>query len=172
VLLVLPDDSERIPARYTVTRNPETLVKLMLASPSWQLAFVADGEPRAWEWCNEAAFNAGETVIIWEEAHFWMEGRRLRAFAPKAHDLWMRGRHRRCRVFACSMRPAGVSRDCTANVARAMIFNTSEPADLKFYRSMIFDPEAAKAIPRLDYAKHEALDWTPGGWSVKRAPFP
>lgn len=170
VLLVRPDDSERLPARYSVTRDPAQLIQLMMA-PSWRVAFLCDGAPEAWEWCNEAAFRAGDVCVIWEEAHQWMDGRRLRSFAPHGHTLWMLGRHARCRVFGCSMRPAGVSRDCTANLARAVIFNTTEPSDLKFYRSMIPDAEAARAIPRLDYDRHEALDWSPRGWSVKRAPF-
>jgi hypothetical protein len=170
VLLLLPDDSERAPRGYAVTSDRAGLVRAMMR-PRWHLAFIANRDPDTWDWGNEAAFAAGDTLVIWEEAGVFMNGGSLRTATPFAYDLWMRGRHRRCRVFACSQRPARVSRDCTANVSRAVIFNTTEPRDLAFYRSMIFEPDAAAAIPRLDFAAHEALDWTPAGWAVKRAPF-
>jgi hypothetical protein len=170
VLLVLPDDSERAPARYKATRDPAELIKAMM-QPTFRLAFICDHDPKLWEWCNEAAFRAGDTLIIWEDAGVWMDGRRLRSVGKWAHELWMRGRHQRCRVFACAWRASSVSRDCTANLSRALIFHSTEPADLKFYRAMI-DPAAALAVGGLKFKTHEAVDWTDSGWSVKRAPFP
>ncbi|HUZ71611.1 MAG TPA: hypothetical protein VMU87_01385 [Stellaceae bacterium] len=167
VLLSLPDDSEAPPRGFHIIRDRADLVRALMR-PAWRVAWIADRRLDLWEWANEAAWLAGDCLVIWEEAGVFMEGIRL---APHAYDLWMRGRHRRLRVFACSQRPARVSRDCTANLARAVIFNTTEPNDLRFYRSMIFEPEAAAAIPRLDFAGHEALDWSPAGWAVKKAPF-
>ena len=167
-LLVLPDDSEAPPPGFIITADRAELIRVMLGR-SWRVAFVANRRLDQWEWANEAAWRAGDCVTVWEEAGVFMDAQRL---APHAYDLWMRGRHRRVRVFACSQRPARVSRDCTANLARAVIFNTTEPNDLRFYRSMIFETGAAEAIPRLDFEGHEALDWTPSGWKIRRAPFP
>ena len=93
-------------------------------------------------------------------------------FAPNAFNLWMHGRHYGCRVFAISIRPAGLTADLRANLTRAVIFHTTEQADLQFYRHMIGDREAWAAIPKLDFAHHDAMDWTPAGYAVKRSPFP
>lgn len=165
VLLVLPDDSERAP--YPATANRRELILAMM-QPTFRVAFIADRRLDQWEWANEAAWCAGDCVLVWEEAGVFMDGQRL---APFAYDCWMRGRHRRLRVFGCSQRPARVSRDCTANLARAVVFNTTEPNDLKFYRAMIAGDDVVEMIRRLDFGAHEALDWTPAGSTVKRAPF-
>lgn len=168
VLLVRPDDSERAP--YPATRDRRRLIETMMA-PSFRVTFNVDMQREQWEWASEAAFRAGNVVVIWEEAGTLMSGRSLKDYAPWAFSLWMRGRHRRCRVFACSQRPASVSPDVRANLSRAVIFNTTEPNDLRWYRGMIGDPGVIDAIRSLDFAAHEAVDWTPAGHSVKRAPF-
>lgn len=170
VLLVLPDDSEGAPAGFVATRDRARLCELMLAR-NFRVAFVADHQVEQWEWANQAAWTAGDTLIIWEECGVFMGGGPLKVRTPLAYDLWMRGRHRRNRVFACSQRPASVSADCRANLYRAVIFNSTEPNDLKWFRAML-DGAAIDAIKGLDYAAHEALDWQRGeAWKVKRSPF-
>ncbi len=169
VLFVQPDESERSP--YPPTRDRAELVKRMLA-PSFHVAFIADLQLDLVEWCNEAAFKAGDTLVIWEEAGTLLPRASLKERAPWAFALWMRGRHRRCRVFACSQRPASVSGDLRANVSRAVIFNTTEPADLDWYKAMIGGrAETMDTIRRLNFAAHEALDWTRAGHQVRKAPF-
>lgn len=153
-----------------VTADRAELVRLAM-QPSFAVCFTP-GELGAenWEWANEAAWRAGDTLIIWDEVgmYFRTDGGSLKGFAYK---LWMAGRHRRCRVFATSQRPARVPRDCTANLARAIVFHTSEPNDLRFYRNMS-PPVTTAAIGELDAARYEALDWTPTGTAKRKAPFP
>jgi hypothetical protein len=169
VLFVQPDDSE--PAPYAVVPDKRALIEGMM-HPQFRLAFIADLQLDLVEWANEAAFRAGDVLVIWEEAGTMLGTRALKERAPWAFSLWMRGRHRRCRVFACSQRPASVAADLRANVSRAIIFQTTEPADLDWYQGMIGQRrETIETIRGLDYAAHQALDWTRTGQKVKHAPF-
>jgi hypothetical protein len=168
VVIVCPNDDEapRMGCDL-VARDRRSLIEFM-CQPRFRIAY-APGEERAegWEWANEAAYRAGNCLIMWEEAGVYMGSQPLKGWAYK---LWMTGRHRRCRVFACSQRPARVSRDCTANLSRAVIFHTMEPDDLQFFRGMM-GRDACTAIPQLSYESHEALDWNGSNWAVRRAPF-
>ncbi|HEY3917731.1 MAG TPA: hypothetical protein VGL83_08050 [Stellaceae bacterium] len=166
VLMVRPDDSE--PPRFPSARSSHELARAM-SQDKFRLCINAYMSVENWELANEAAIAAGDTVVIWEEAHLFIRSRSLMDFAPHAFNLWMHGRHFGCRVFAISIRPAGLTADLRANLARAVIFNTTEEADLQFYRHMIPD---RSIIPKLDFAHHDAVDWTTSGYAVKRAPFP
>jgi hypothetical protein len=171
VLLLLPDESEPAPRFYMATTHGELALAMMRAD-QFRVALICNGSDEMWEWGNRIGFAATDCVVVWEEAGVFMRGgRSLTGRLPYAYDLWMRGRHVGCRVFACSQRPSTVSRDCTANLARAVIFQPTEPNDLKFYRAMNIEDAAAR-ISALNFDRHEALDWTPSGASVKRAPFP
>lgn len=174
LLIVTPNDDEapRLPVEI-VTRDRRALIVAMM-QPAFRVAFVPPRDDKGdmtpgWEWANEAALAAGDLVLFWEEAGRFMRNRPLPKFA---YDAWMAGRHRRLRVVACSQRPASVSRDCTANVSRAVIFNTTEPDDLAWFRGMI-SKEGRDAIRGLDWDAHQALDWRPGasGYEIKQAPF-
>lgn len=169
VVVVRADDAEAPP--YPETRDQATLIRVMMQR-QFRVTYNVEGQRDQWEWANEAAWRAGNTLIIWEEAGTLMSGRALKDYAPIAFRLWMRGRHRRLHIFACSQRPASLSADVRANLSRAVIFNTSEPNDLLFYRKMTGDGAIADRIRALDFEAHDALDWTPGGFEVKRAPFP
>ncbi len=172
VLQVLPDDSERPAPSFELARDRRELV-LAVMRPRFRVAFVCDVQLELVEWANEAAFKAGHCLVVWEEAGTLLPTASLRARAPWAFALWMRGRHVGCRVFACSQRPASVSPDLRANLARAIIFNTTEPGDLDWYEGMIGGRrETIDKIRALDFHAHEALDWRRGGTAeVKRAPF-
>lgn len=170
VLMILPDDSEGAP--LPVARDRRALIEAML-QPTWRVAYRTDLQLEETEWANEAAWRAGDCAVIWEEAGTLLGNRELRARAPWAFSLWMRGRHRRCRLFACSQRPASIAADLRANVARAVIFNVTEPADVEWCRAVIGgDRDLAARIAQLELARYEAIDWQRGkGWSVKQAPF-
>jgi len=119
----------------------------------------------AFAWVNRVAWAAGNMLVVWDEADLFMTAQRL---PEDAYRLWNMGRHRRCRVFACSRRPARVSRDCTANLTRAAVFKTQEPADLRFLASFM-EPSAAQEVAKL--ARFHAVDWNQEGWGVKKSPF-
>ncbi len=170
VLLVLPDESEPIPRGWTVTRDRADLVKRVLA-PTWRIAFPTFLDIEQWEWANEAAWHAGGCAVIWEEAGRYTIGGSLKGSAPHAFNLWMAGRHRRVHLFACSQRPASLRADFRANLFRACIFHSTEEDDLRWYRAM-GSRELVERIKTLDYGAHEAVDWSPAGWQVRRAPFP
>jgi pimeloyl-ACP methyl ester carboxylesterase len=165
IVYVRPSDSERAP--WPETRDRAALC-VALKQARFAVTFTTDADPELWEWANRAALAAGDCLVVWEEASSLGDGK------PKlptyAHALWMRGRHEGCRVFACSQRPSRISRDCTANLSRAVIFATTEPNDLKFYRDMIGDRAAIDRIRSL--ARYEAVDFDPlHGWNVKKSPF-
>ncbi len=169
VLLVMPDESERVAGSWRFTRDRRELVELV-RGPRWRVAFTTFLDLDQWEWVNEAAWHAGECVVIWEEVGRYVIGGPLKGAVPFAFDLWMAGRHRRVRVFACSQRPASLRPDFRANLSRACIFNSTEADDLQWYRAM-GGRDLVERIKALDYAAHEAVDWSPNGWNVKRAPF-
>lgn len=165
IVYVRPEDRERAP--YPEIRDRAALCEAM-KQPRFAVTFTTDANPDLWEWANRAALARGDTLILWEEAPSLGDGKPK--LPPFAHALWMRGRHARCRVFAVSQRPSRLSRDCTANLSRAVIFATTEPNDLKFYRDMIGEREAIDQIRSL--AKYHAVDFRPfQGWEVRQSPF-
>jgi hypothetical protein len=170
VLFIQPDDSERSP--YPATRDRKELIRRMCA-PTFRVAFIVDLQLAEMEWANEAAWHAGDTVVIWEEAGTVLPNAGLKQRAPNAFSLWMRGRHRRNRIFACSQRPASVAADLRANVARAIIFNVTEPDDLDWCRTVIGGGKTtAAAIAALDLGSYQAMDWHRGaGATIKKSPF-
>jgi hypothetical protein len=171
VLFIQPDDSERSP--YPATRDRKELI-LRMMQPAFRTAFIVDLQLEEAEWANEAAWHAGDCLVIWEEAGTVLPNASLKVRAPFAFSLWMRGRHRRCRVFACSQRPASVAADLRANVARAIIFNMTEPGDVEWAREVmgLNRHDAAAGIARLKIGDYEAIDWQRGaGFAVKNSPF-
>jgi hypothetical protein len=171
VLFVQPDDSEGSPLPRAKDRRQ--LIEAMMR-PTFRVAYVVDLQLEEAEWANEAAWHAGDVTVIWEEAGTVLPNVSLKARAPFAFSLWMRGRHRRCRVFACSQRPASVSADLRANVSRAIIFNITEPDDLDWARTVIGGSrDTAAQIAGLKLGDYQALDWQRGhGFAVKKSPFP
>ena len=167
VLFVQPDDSEKSP--FPPTRDRAELIRRM-CQPSFRTAFIVDLQLDEMEWANEAAWHAGEVVVIWEEAGTVLPNAGLKLRAPWAFSLWMRGRHKRCRIFACSQRPASVAADLRANVARAVIFNVTEPDDLDWSRRVVGGGrETADQIAALKLGEYEALDWQRGvGFTIKK----
>jgi hypothetical protein len=171
VLFIQPDEGE--PAPYPALRDRAELVRRMMA-PTFRVAFTVDRRLELAEWCNEAAWHAGDVAVIWEEVGTVLPSRAVLADkAPFAYSLWMRGRHRRCHLFACSQRPSTVNGDLRANVARAVIFNITEPADLDWTRTVLGGTVSAAQITALRLGSYEAIDWRRGeGFAVKKSPFP
>jgi hypothetical protein len=171
VLFIQPDEGE--PAPYPTTRDPVELVRRM-CQPSFRTAFTVDRRLDLAEWANEAAWHAGDVAVIWEEVGTVLPSRAVLADkAPWAYALWMRGRHVRARMFACSQRPSTVNADLRANVARAVIFNITEPADLDWSRTVLGGAVSAQQITALQIGSYQAIDWQRGaGFAVKNAPFP
>jgi hypothetical protein len=165
VLFVRSDENETPP--FDWTHDEERLARLMYA-PSFKVAFITDGREHAFEHAARCAMRYGDVVVMWEEAATLMRGPRL---TPHAAALWTMGRHRGCRVFATTQRPARIVADCRANVGRMIIFQTGEASDLKFYRDVTGDRDLIDAIRALDYSKHEAIDRTDSAWEVKTSPF-
>jgi hypothetical protein len=145
------------------------LVKLGRARICWEGApqFDEQGRPtfNPLDWACRVAWAAGDYLVVADEADRFMTAGRL---SPGIYQLWNMGRHRRCRVFACSRRPARVSRDCTANVTRAAIFFSQEPADLR-YLANFADASAVAEVRTL--GQYEAIDWTQAGWAKKKSLF-
>lgn len=117
------------------------------------------------EWANRVAWARGDTCIIWDEADLFM---RHGTMPDAAYNLWNMGRHHRCRVFCCSRRPARVSADVRANLARACVFRMIETRDLEWLRAFM-DDDAARTVAQL--APYHAVDWTDAGWRAKKSLF-
>lgn len=171
VLFIQPDEGE--PAPYPTTRDRALLIRRMMA-PTFRTAFTVDRRLSELEWCNEAAWWAGNVAVIWEEVGTMVPPRGVLADrAPWAYALWMRGRHRRCHLFACSQRPSTVNADLRANVRRCVVFNMTEPADLDWARTVLGGTVPAERITSLELGSYQAVDWQRGaGYAVKNAPFP
>ena len=166
VLFIRPDQMEEPPFPYT--QSAVALHEAMKAK-TFQLGFITDGSLEKWEAANALAIHHRNVAVIWEEAGGLMMGRNL---PPHARELWVQGRHVGCRVYASTQMPQRISRDCRSNLARAIVFNTSEPGDLRYWFETTGDPQVRETLRRLDWNKHEAWDWNPGGSAVKTSPFP
>ena len=120
------------------------------------------------EWGNRVAWAAGDLAVLWDDADLFMGPQRL---PPMSRQLWNMGRHRGVRVFITSRRPAAVSRDCTANLARAAVFRMQDPADVRWLRGFL-DQAGAERSRALDFPAHEYIEWDMSGWRVKAAEKP
>lgn len=128
----------------------------------------ADIEGHGYDWASRVALAAGNTVIVWDEAEFYVGAGAIKLPAT-ARRIWNAGRHRRCRVFACTRSPFAINRHMTRNLTRACVFATNEPADVDYFRK-ILGSGAAEAVPTLK--PFHAVDWRQGGaWAVKKSLF-
>jgi hypothetical protein len=126
---------------------------------------LADPEP-SYDWATRVALAAGNCVIVWDEAEFYVPTGTL---PETARALWNAGRHRRCRAFACTRSPFAISRHLTRNLTRACVFAIQEESDQRWLKNFM-GKEAAAAVPTLPL--HHAVDWRQGGaWSVKKSVF-
>lgn len=169
VVICNPNGEDAHQAGAVVIDDRGELVSWLAASGPVRVCWQGfDRQPReeAFAWVNRVAWAAGNVLVVWDEADLFMTAQRL---PEEAYRLWNMGRHRSVRVFACSRRPARVSRDCTANLTRACVFRTQEPHDWRFLKDFM-EPSAAAAARELP--KYHAIDWTPAAWSVKKSPFP
>lgn len=150
-----------------VCDDPAQLVQLVARPGSWRVCwrFTRMGLAAGFDWVNRVAWAAGDLCLMWDEADLFM---RHGAMPDRAYQLWNTGRHRRLRIFALSRRPARVSPDVRANLARAIVFRMEERRDLAWLADFM-EPDAARAASQL--ARFHAVDWTEAGWSVKKSPF-
>ena len=111
----------------------------------------------AFEFANEAAWNAGNLVVYWEEAPAYIRSGEMPTWAQR---LTLAGRHQGCRVFAAAQRPHKVSRDLTANCDTIYAFRCTEPRDLKYLEEYVYEENAARLRSLGDY---HFLAWSQSG---------
>lgn len=126
---------------------------------------ITGGED-AFDFANRAAWASEDWCVVWDEVDRFTTASRMPTYARKLVDS---GRHRGLRVWGIARRPASVPRRLSANVQRMLIYRTTEPADLRFYRHIVGD--AVKQIPRIP--NYHAMDWrdTQDDHPIKRCPF-
>lgn len=153
--------------RAAVVEDQAELVRLLLGGfDPIRIAWRGLDED-AFEQFNEACWAAGDLTMVWEEVDSWWRPGQVKPFGFRIIN---QGRHRNIRLIACARRPARVPRDLTANASRITAFHTTEPADLAYLRDYM-GAEAGRA-GTLDFARHEALDWSPQlGAKVRKSPF-
>jgi hypothetical protein len=121
--------------------------------------------PDAFEFGNRAALAAGNCTLVWEEVdQFTPRGRLPEA----AYQCVNSGRHDGVRVIACARRALRISRDLTASATRIVVFQTTEPNDIRYLEEYIGqDARQARDLP-----PYHALDWREGhGARVLASPF-
>ncbi len=86
---------------------------------------------------------------------------------PKFGKLLRQGRTREVEMIAISRRPTEIPKDVTANMTQMVIFNSSEPGDMDYYRRRI--GPAVERIPNLQTfgidgaVVSTGLEWREGG---------
>jgi hypothetical protein len=177
VIIVDPNGEDAHAEGAIVTDDPGELAALFLAAQDQRgrplplrVCFrLTKTGPDGFETVNKIAWAAEDLAIMWDEADLFMTAQRL---PPEAYRLWNTGRHARVRVFLCSRRAARISRDCTANVTQACVFQHTEPRDLRFLAELM-DDTAAAACGELP--PYHLVHWTRQGregrpsWTVDRA---
>ncbi len=150
----------------TITEDPAELVELVSRKGRVRICWrgVMTGGIPAFEWANRCAW-AGEGLhVVWDEVERFCEGGKL---PPEADKLVQAGRHRDCRIIACTRRPYLMPRLLTSQATRMAIFRTTEPRDLDYFGRYV--GEAIRQVPTL--REYHALDWTEQGATVKKSPF-
>jgi hypothetical protein len=167
VIICNPNAEDQHEEGADVTDDRAELVQLAAQRGPWRIAwrFTKTGNAVGFDWVNRVAWAAGDCCIVWDEADLFM---RHGTMPDAAYQLWNVGRHHRVRIFACSRRPARVSRDVTANLSRACVFRTQEPTDIDFLGEFM-ERSAADAVKQLQ--PFHAVDWTQQGWAVKKSLF-
>jgi len=149
-----------------VTDSKAELVDLVSAGGPARICWrgVMTGGEEAFEWGNRCAWGGEGFLVVWDEVDRFTDPMRM---PPAADNLVQAGRHRGCRLIACTRRPYRMNRTLTALATRMAIFVSTEPRDLRYFADYV-GSEADK-IPKL--ARYEALDWTEHGAAVKKSPF-
>lgn len=139
---------------------------------SWRIAWrgsqAARSEPEkidAFEWANRCAIAAGDAVVVWDEADFFMGPARV---PPNAYRIINAGRHHGLRIFACARRFRAIPRHLSANSQRIIVFRSTEPSDLKWVEQ-VMTREVAVMVPVLK--EREAVDWSERTVKRKISPF-
>jgi len=122
---------------YLDTYHTRDRYRVALVEPGWEEWFTA----LAWETAQD---KRGLTVVLEEADMIARPGAESESF----RHLCARGRHFNIDLVICSRRPAEVSRLATAMAAEFYVFQTQEPADLKYLASMI-GGDAAELVPQL-----------------------
>lgn len=166
VLVFNPNGEDAWEEGAIVTSDQAELVELVSRKGKLRICWngVLEGGIPAFEWANKCAWAGEDFWIVWDEVERFCEGGRL---PPVADKLVQAGRHRGCRIIACTRRPYMMPRILTSQANRMAIFRTTEHRDLQFFKNYIGD--AIEQIPTLrDY---HAVDWTEQGFTVKKSPF-
>jgi hypothetical protein len=167
VLIHDPNAEDKLARRALVIHERAELVKAVSIPGRVRICWrgVATMGPEAFEWANRCAWAGEGFTVLWDEVDRFTGSGRL---PEHAYLLVNAGRHRRCRVFACTRRPFRMPRDLTAAATRIMAFRITGPTDVA-YLAEFMGPAAAARLPELpDFT---ALDWQEGTVSEKKSPF-
>lgn len=135
----------------------------------WRGAYGARSREEAieaFEVANECAIAAENLTVVWDEIDRFTAP--AAPLPPHCYRMVNSSRHLKIRLFIMARRPARVNRDLTSYANRMIVFRTTEPADVKYFRERSAD--LAAAVKGL--ADYHAADWTvKGGVIVKKSPF-
>ncbi len=161
----------KLSAGATVISDPHQLLDTLAAGGPvrvcWRGAAAKPERQRIemFEWANDVAWTLGNMLVIWDELDRYNVGGQL----PDTADVIVNsGRHHDLRMFFTSRRPAAVPRAATALATRRMIFQTTEPVDVDYYRKII-GAELAERVPTLP--AYHCFEVRAGSIELKCAPF-
>jgi len=166
VLICDPNGEDAWAEGAHVTVDRAELVDLVSRKGRMRICWrgVMTGGIPDFEWANRCAWAGEDFWLVWDEVERFVEAGRL---PPEADKLVQAGRHRGCRIVACTRRPYLMPRLITSQANRMAVFRTTEPRDLDYFARYV--GEVVKQVPNLpDY---HAVDWTEHGATVKKSPF-
>lgn len=167
VIIFDPNGEPDWAAGADVTSDPAELVALAGRKGRSRICWrgVMTGGVEAFEWGNRCAWAGEDYWVVWDEVERFCVNSQ---FPPVADKLVQAGRHRGCRIIACTRRPKRMPIIFRSLATRMAVFRMTAPEDINFFVDMM-GRELADQLPMLrDY---HAIDWTETGASIKKSPF-
>lgn len=120
----------------------------------------------AFLWPCHLADAAEDLLIIWDEFDVFCSAH---SFPQIVQDIGFTGRHRGLATMAVSRAPNAIPRMYTRNVQRWLVFRTTEPTDIDYFRKVL-GPGPAKELPTLQ--RFSCYDKTEkNGVILRQSPF-
>jgi len=106
------------------------------------------------DWIAELIYELGDVTLLVEEIDAFASPYQVsREFA----QLLQRGRHKNIELIGVTQRPFGIPRLLTSQAKQIYVFNTNEPRDLEYLRSLLGTAaeEKIKTLEQYQYALWE-----------------
>lgn len=118
-------------------------------------AYSGKAEEGAFDWTVRLCLSTGNLTFICDEVDQYATPTEI---PDSLRIMLKRGRHLNINMIFASRRPAEVNRLITAQSRRFILFRTTEPADIRFLKSIVgVSADELKDLPPLHF-----LDWNHG----------